>query len=437
MNNTVPNNPPSLEARVDQYLRMLPQRPDAEMHASVHEFYAEYGRLPVVTSLLEDDLYKITMQQALLHHCPGAEAEYRFVCRTQGVDLRPLIPDIELELEHLCRLRYTEAELDYLRTLRYIKPDFVHFLRLYQLHRPFVEVRAGDEQLEIRIQGPQVHVMRFEIFLMAIVNELYFRAFDTPETRAEGLRRLNDKIELIRTEIGIRSGFQLSDFGTRRRFSREWQHIVVQTLKERLPGIFAGTSNIACAKAYGVTPIGTMAHEFLQTFQAIGYRLVDSQKAAFECWNKEYDGDLGIALTDVINLEAFKRDFGLKFCKLFDGVRHDSGDPYRWADEMIRHFKSHRVDPRQKTLVFSDGLTVPKAIDLFRHVGRRARTGFGIGTNLTNDLGPKPLNIVIKVVRVNGQPVAKISDSPGKTVCEDAAYVAYLKQVFGVEEQAA
>jgi nicotinate phosphoribosyltransferase len=434
MNALSPNNPLLLKARIDQYLRMIPQRPDADMHGSVHDFYARHGRLPVVTSLLEDDLYKITMQQALLHHCPGAEAEYRFVCRTQGVDLRPLIPDIELELEHLCNLRYTESELDYLGTLRYIKPDFVHFLRLYQLHRPFVEVRAGDEQLEIRIGGPQVHVMRFEIFLMSIVNELYFRTFDTPETRAEGLRRLNDKIELIRTEIGDRRGFQLSDFGTRRRFSREWQHIVVQTLKEQLPGIFTGTSNIACAKAYGVTPIGTMAHEFLQTFQALGYRLVDSQKAAFECWNKEYDGDLGIALTDVINLEAFKRDFGLKFCKLFDGVRHDSGDPYRWADEMIRHFKSYRVDPRQKTLVFSDGLTVPKAIDLFRHVDGRARTGFGIGTNLTNDLGPEALNIVIKVMRVNGQPVAKISDAPGKTLCDDAGYVAYLKQVFGVTE---
>ncbi|BBA32172.1 nicotinate phosphoribosyltransferase [Methylocaldum marinum] len=434
MNNSNQNEILPLEAGVDRYLSMIPERPGAGLHASVHDFYSEHGRLPIVTSLMEDDLYKITMQQTLLHHCPGAEAEYRFVCRTRGVDLRPLMPDIELELEHLSRLHYTESELGYLGTLRYIKPDFVHFLRLYRLHHPFVELRAGDEQLEIRIRGPQVHVMRFEIFLMSIVNELYFRAFDTPETRAEGLRRLNDKIEFIRAEIGDRSDFRLSDFGTRRRFSREWQHIVVRTLKERLPEIFTGSSNVACARAYGVTPIGTMAHEYLQTFQALAYRLVDSQKAAFECWNREYDGDLGIALTDVINLEAFKRDFGLKFCKLFDGVRHDSGDPFHWADAMIEHFESYRVDPGQKTLVFSDGLTVPRAIALFRHVGGRARTGFGIGTNLTNDLGPDPLNIVIKVLRVNGQPVAKISDAPGKTLCDDPGYIAYLKHVFGVEE---
>lgn len=423
----------TLNTSIDHYLSMIPQRPSADMHASVHDFYDRHNRLPIVTSLLEDDLYKITMQQALLHHCPSTDAEYRFVCRTQGVDLRPLIPDIELELEHLCRLRYTEDELAYLGTLRFLKPDFIHFLRLFQLYRLFVDIRACDEQLEIVIRGPQVHVMRFEIFLMSIINELYFRKFDTPETRAEGLRRLNEKIELVQSEIGDQKGFYVSDFGTRRRFSREWQHVIVQILKERLPGIFTGSSNIACAKAYNVTPIGTMAHEFLQTFQALDYRLVDSQKAAFECWAKEYDGDLGIALTDVINLEAFKRDFSLKLCKLFDGVRHDSGDPFKWADELIQHYENHRIDPRSKTFVFSDGLTFPKAIDLFRHVNGRARTAFGIGTNLTNDLGPAALNIVIKVIRVNGQPVAKISDAPGKTLCDDPGYVAYLKQVFGVK----
>lgn len=431
-------HPPAPEQDLQQamarYLNGEQEQPCAAMAPAVHDFFARHGRLPIVTSLLEDDLYKITMQQALLHHCPGADAEYRFVCRTPNVDLRPLQSEVEQELEHLCQMRYTEAELNYLSSLRYIKKDFVHFLRLFQLHRPFVQINAGPEQLEIRIQGPQVHVMRFEIFLMAIVNELYFRRFDTPATRTEGWARLNAKIDQIVGHSHNLRGFHLSDFGTRRRFSRQWQHLVVRTLKERLPGIFTGSSNIACAMAYDITPIGTMAHEFLQTFQALSYRLIDSQKAAFECWNQEYDGDLGIALTDVINLQAFKKDFGLKFCKLFDGVRHDSGDPYHWADEMIRHFHSHRVDPQQKTLVFSDGLTVSKALDLFAHVAGRARTGFGIGTSLTNDLGPDALNIVIKVMRVNGQAVAKISDAPGKTLCEDPGYVAYLKQVFGVKE---
>ncbi|MET0332116.1 MAG: nicotinate phosphoribosyltransferase, partial [Dyella sp.] len=147
-------------------------------------------------------------------------------------------------------------------------------------------------------------------------------------------------------------------------------------------------------------------------------------------------GDLGIALSDVYGLDAFLRDFDMYFCKLFDGTRHDSGDPFDWGEKVLAHYQANRVDPRSKVLVFSDGLDIPKVMQLYQNFRGRCQLAFGVGTNLTNDVGPQPLNIVIKMVRCNGQPVAKLSDSPGKNMCEDKAYVAYLRQVFQIPEPA-
>jgi nicotinate phosphoribosyltransferase len=176
-----------------------------------------------------------------------------------------------------------------------------------------------------------------------------------------------------------------------------------------------------------------MAHEYMQACQALGPRLRDSQTFAFDKWAQEYRGDLGIALSDTYGFDAFLRDFDMYFCKLFDGTRHDSGDPFEWGERMIEHYRRNRVDPRTKTLVFSDQLSFPLAIEIARRFHGRARTAFGIGTNLTNDLGYVPINIVLKMTECNGQPVAKVSDAPGKLVSKDAGYLAYLRQVFGLE----
>jgi nicotinate phosphoribosyltransferase len=186
------------------------------------------------------------------------------------------------------------------------------------------------------------------------------------------------------------------------------------------------------AMKLGLTPLGTMAHEYLQASQALGPRLRDSQTFAFESWAKEYRGDLGIALSDVYGMSAFLRDFDMYFCKLFDGARHDSGDPFSWGERMLDHYVRNRVDPRTKTLIFSDGLTVPRTIALYQQFKGRCQLAFGIGTNLTNDLGYEPMQIVIKMVRCNGQPVAKLSDTPSKNMCEDEKYLAYLRQVFDI-----
>lgn len=390
----------------------------------------------VIDSLLETDLYKFTMWQTMLHRHPQTESEYRFVCRNDSArPLAELAQEVERELDHLCSLSFREDELAYLGGLRFIKPDFVDFLRIFRFQRRFIEVTTRGPVLEIHARGPQVHVMAFEIYVLAIVNELYFRRFDAAAALAEGRARLQAKVAQLRAfgdEPARAHPFEFFDFGVRRRYSGPWQREVVSTLKAEVPQYFKGTSNVLLARDLGLVPIGTMAHEYLQTYQALGVRLRDFQRAALEDWVQEYRGDLGTALTDVVGMDAFLADFDLYFAKLFDGLRHDSGDPVAWGEKALAHYAKLRIDPRGKRLVFSDGLDLPTAFSIYRHFADRVQLGFGIGTNLSNDVGLKPLNIVMKLVAANGQPVAKLSDTPGKTLCTDETFLAYLRQVFKV-----
>ncbi|MHC1478979.1 nicotinate phosphoribosyltransferase [Frateuria aurantia] len=390
----------------------------------------------IVSSLLDTDLYKFTMMQVVLHHYPAADVEYHFRCRTPDVDLASCIDAIQLELEHLCRLRFTADELDYLRQLRFIKSDFVDFLGLFQLNTKYVQIRPSAQragEIELVIRGPWLHTILFEVPLLAIINEVYFRHTSGHLSLDEGRERLRAKVAMLRDTPGHQP-CRIADYGTRRRYSRNWHAEVVKTLRDELGSQLAGTSNVWLARRLGLTPLGTMAHEYLQAHQALGPRLRDSQVAALETWAREYRGDLGIALSDLYGLDAFLRDFDMYFCKLFDGTRHDSGDPFEWGERMLAHYQACRVDPRGKVLVFSDGLDIPKVLALFDRFRDRCQLAFGVGTNITNDVGPQPLNIVIKMVRCNGQPVAKLSDSPGKSMCDDKAYVAYLRQVFEIPD---
>jgi len=388
----------------------------------------------IIESLLDTDLYKFTMMQVVLHQFPGAQVEYRFKCRNPGIDLTPEVDRVREEVDALCTLRFTEAELDYLRGLRFVKSDFVDFLGLFRLNAKYIRIDPAPDrpgEIDVQIRGPWLHTILFEIPVLAIINELYFRRTVPVPDLAEGRRRLKRKIASIRNDPTL-SEVRIADYGTRRRFSRLWQEEVLKTLQSGLGESLAGTSNVMFARTHGLIPLGTMAHEYLQACQALGPRLRDSQTFAFETWAREYRGDLGIALSDVYGMEAFLRDFDLYFCKLFDGARHDSGDPVWWGERLIAHYEQNRVDPRTKTLVFSDALTFDRVIELFRRFRHRTRVRFGVGTHLTNDLGHTPLQIVIKMVRCNGQPVAKLSDSPEKNMCDDAAYVAYLRQVFEI-----
>lgn len=400
---------------------------------------------PIITSLLDNDLYKFTMLQAMLHQFPQTHGVYRFRCRNNEDTLYPLADikeALEKQLDSLCELRFLEDELEYLRGLRFMRSDFVDYLELFKLKRRFITVSTDEKgRLFIDIEGPMIQAMFFEVFVLAIVNELYFSALSNASVIEEGQRRLDEKVELLHQYAVKQEKYDnntppliVADFGTRRRFSKVWQAHVVETLHNAEPKIVSGTSNVYLAKKLGMTPIGTMAHEFMQAFQALDVRLRDSQKAALEAWVHEYRGDLGIALTDVVGMDAFLRDFDLYFAKLFDGLRHDSGDPYVWGDKAIAHYKKLKIDPRTKILTFSDGLDLNKAWNLHQYFKGQIRTSFGIGTNLTNDMGITPINIVLKLVECNGQPVAKLSDSPGKTMINNDTYLAYLRQVFEVDE---
>ena len=394
----------------------------------------------IISSLLDTDLYKFTMMQVVLHQFPGAEVEYRFKCRNKA-NLAPYVNEIREEIRGLCSLRFQDAELAYLKAMRFIKSDFIDFLGIFKLNEKYVSVTAlPSGEIEVSIKGPWLHTILFEIPVLAIINEVYFRNTQKQPDLQQARARLTTKIAQLKAD-GLQA-LKIADYGTRRRFGKVWHEEVLRTLSSKLgiatTGQFAGTSNVLFAMKLGLTPLGTMAHEYLQACQALGPRLRDSQVFGFESWAKEYRGDLGIALSDVYGMSAFLRDFDMYFCKLFDGARHDSGDPFEWGERMIAHYIHNRVDPKTKTLIFSDGLTVPRTIELYQQFKGRCQLAFGIGTNLTNDLGDppahEPLQIVIKMIRCNGQPVAKLSDTPSKNMCDDEKYLAYLRQVFEIDQ---
>eukprot|EP01034_Spumella_vulgaris_P029255 gene29255-36273_t len=318
----------------------------------------------------------------------------------------PFANEIRDEIRSLCGLQFQDAELAYLRSMRFIKSDFVDFLGLFRLNEKYITITPlptgvyititplPTGEIEITIRGPWLHTILFEIPVLAIVNEVYFRNTQKVPDFPEGRRRLDAKIAALQAD-GL-GELKIADYGTRRRFSRAWHEEVLRVLVARLgtgdrrpgaptgPGQFAGTSNVLFAMKLGLTPLGTMAHEYLQACQALGPRLRDSQVFGFEMWAKEYRGDLGIALSDVYGMSAFLRDFDLYFCKLFDGARHDSGDPFAWGERLLEHYRKNRVDPLTKTLIFSDGLTIPRTIELYQQF-------LGVGEHLLLDHGAELL----------------------------------------------
>ncbi|QTA88483.1 nicotinate phosphoribosyltransferase [Desulfonema magnum] len=384
----------------------------------------------IINSLLDNDLYKLTMMQGVLHQFPWAEVEYEFKCRDEGIDFTPVAEQIQAEINHLCNLRFEKKELDYLRTLRFMKEDFIQFLRLFQLNKDFVCISTDNNKFSLKITGPWLHTILFEVPILAIVNEVYFQDIRPAPDFETGKEKLYQKINLVKESNKENLEFRFTDFGTRRRFSRVWQGQIIQILKKELPENLIGTSNVYFAMEYGLIPIGTMAHEWIMAAQALGPKLANSQKFALEHWAQEYRGDLGIALSDTMGFDAFLKDFDMYFAKLFDGCRQDSGDPLEWGDRLIEHYKKLKVDSRSKIAVFSDGLSFPRALEIDRYFKGRIIPSFGIGTNLTNDIVGDPVQIVIKMTKCQGAPVAKISDSPGKQMCKDEQYLDYLKSVF-------
>ena len=398
--------------------------------------------MPIIQSLLDTDLYKFTMLQVVLHRFPQAHGVYEFRCRNKETvyPLADIIPELEQELNALCELRLSQDELGYLRGLRFIKSDFLDYLELFQLKRRFVQI-WGDEQgrLNIRIEGPVIQAMFFEIYILAIVNELYFRRLETPAVLAEGERRLQEKVALLQQYDALQQPntppFLVFDFGTRRRYNLAWQRHVLKTFIQAAPDIVRGTSNVYLARELGITPIGTMAHEFLQAFQSLDVRLRDFQKAALDAWVHEYRGD-----------SASRSPMWwawMPFCAILTSISPScltacattAATPMCGATKPTRTTKNSKLTAAPKMLTFSDGLDLERAWDLHQYFKGRFKTSFGIGTNLTNDMGHEPLNIVLKLVECNGQSVAKLSDSPGKTLTQNNTFLAYLRQVFDVKDE--
>jgi len=384
----------------------------------------------IINSLLDTDLYKLTMMQSALHQFPTVEVEYEFRCRNEAVWTEEIVSRIRSQINAWCGLRFTPEELDYLRTIRFFKKDFVDFLKFYQPNKNHVRVYFENNELKIKVKGPWYLTILFEVPVLAIVNEVYFMDHSRSNSSLwkDGWARIDNKYD-----IAEEKGFSFADFGTRRRFSFYWQDACIQTMK-KLPN-FIGTSNVYFAKKYNLKPVGTMAHEYIMVGQGLeNVSLRNSQKAMLQSWVDEYRGDLGIALSDTLGIDAFLKDFDLYFAKLYDGLRHDSGDPYEWAKKVIKHYRKLGINPKTKTLVFSDGLTFEKAAEISNDgIAEISNVRFGIGTNLTNDFEEiTPLQIVMKITECNGNPVAKISDSPGKGMCKDNIFLIYLKETFSI-----
>ena len=396
---------------------------------------------PLITSPADTDAYKFSMAQYALHRAPSAVVEYKFVNRSP-VDLRPLRGQIQEQINALAGLAFTNAEVAHVGRHRWFTQDFLLFLKLFRFDPSSVVVSEVNGALDIRVYGPWVHRIFFEIHILAIVTELHFRATISKAEREaaynSGIAKLREEATRVKAFVahhGENKPFRLIEMGTRRRASREYQSRVLDLLLHEIPDQLFGTSNVGFSLEKGLRDVGTMAHEFLQVHQQIGPRLENAQKAALEGWVQEFRGDLGYALTDVITYDAFLRDFDLFYAKLFDGVRHDSGDPFGVAEKTIAKFQSYGIDPATRFAVFSDSLNLRKALLLCEAYEGRLRTSYGIGTSLTASIpGYKALNVVMKPLKVNGRPVAKISDAPGKSICDDPEFLHYLRTVYAVDD---
>ncbi len=383
---------------------------------------------PIVVSLLDTDLYKFNMDQVIFHKHTDLCGQYYFKCRNEGVVFTPeMVQEIKEQVDHLCTLTFQKQELDYLRSIRFIKDDYVEFLRLWHPIRDYVSVELTDRgELNIIVDGPLFSAMQFEIYLLEIVNEVYFRMkYYYEKLRKSAEEKLDKKI------VAMNDGtytFRFAEFGCRRRLSREWEDEVVRRLVSETTNCI-GTSNVYLAMKYNVTPIGTYAHEFVQMYQGIdSIPLAYTNYYAMKDWYNEYEGDNGTALTDTVTTDLFLLDFNRSMVNNYTGVRHDSGDPYEWGEKIITHYKHYGVDPRTKLLLFSDSLDFDKAQRLYDYFRDKTKVSFGIGTFVSNDTCEEALNIVIKLQYVNGRPVAKLSDTPSKAMCRDEEYLEYLKR---------
>lgn len=387
----------------------------------------------IVNSLLETDLYKFSMGQAIYHQYSDYKTTWSFKCRNTDVHFdEAMVQEIKDQIHAYCELRFTEDELDYLHKIKWLKGSYVDFLRLWRPRFEDFEITTDAEcGLAIETKGTWLNTSMYEIPTLSIVNEVYFRMnYDYGKLMKSFEKRLIAKARGVSDGTFILGNY--SEFGLRRRLSAEAQEMAVRMLSETTAAKshFVGTSNVYLAKKYNLMPVGTMAHEWIMCVGQGNHRHnpAYSNYYAMEAWVKEYGVLNGTALTDAITTDCFLRDFDLTYATLFSGVRHDSGDPFVWGDKMLEHYRKLGIDGTQKTLLFSDSLDFERADKLYRYFEGRAKVAFGIGTYISNDTEVAPLNIVMKTTACNGNDVAKISDVEGKGMCKNPEYVDYLQR---------
>lgn len=388
---------------------------------------------PIITSILDTDLYKITMMQAVWNQYPKSDVYYEFKCRNTNVSLYRIKDELIHQINSWKNLELTKKEMEYLLSLDFIKSDFVYFLKNYRIDPNLVLVEdcvnsSGDKDLKISCKGKWIDTILFEILILSTVNELFFDGIIT-DPKDDAILFLKDKVE--ENKIIDYPTFKFAEFGTRRRYSKEIQKIVLEELIRLTPNQLIGTSNVKLASVYGIKPIGTVAHEWTMAHLGLTDNISQAQGRALHVWKQEYGSRLGIALTDTFGTDAFINDFDFTLARAYDGVRHDSGDPIVFGEKIINYWNSIGIDPRRKSIVFSDGLNFPEALRIWRHFTGRTNVSFGIGTYLTNDVGTAPLNIVMKLLSCNETPCVKLSDVNGKEM-GDKSMIKSVKSCYGI-----
>jgi nicotinate phosphoribosyltransferase len=374
------------------------------------------------------------MQQGVVRLFPYARARYAFINRGKHSFPAGFAQRLQDAVNDMAALSLTKAEKNYLRvTSPYLDPVYLDFLEGYRFDPGEVNIKQESDDLQVNVEGLWYRTILWEVPLMALICELYYEEHRLERVSDEDvIQRTNDKIGKYR-DLGI----TVAEFGTRRRFSYDVHHLVMQSLRNNGDGVFIGSSNVHMAMTYNTKPIGTHAHEWFM-FHAARYGFKMANAMGLEHWVQVYRGDLGIALSDTYTTEVFFQQFDKMFSKLFDGVRHDSGDPLLFADMVIDHYKRMGIDPLSKSIIFSDGLNYDKVARIVTHCRGKIRMSFGIGTNLTNDTGPSALNIVIKMTAACPQgegwtPVVKLSDEHGKYTGNEGA-ISLAKLSLGIAD---
>jgi nicotinate phosphoribosyltransferase len=382
-----------------------------------------------ISSMLDNDTYKLSMGNLVLRQFPRLNVRYELINRGGTKFPHGFADGLRFDLQRLTHLALrTEEKKFLLKHCPYLDPAFVDFFSGYRYDPHEVDLSQEGGDLKVIIEGPWYRTIYWEVLLMSMISEQYFVSTHAEPLPEDELR----KKVLAKKEIIQDLGVAVADFGTRRRFSHDNHNKVVYLLKD----VLIGTSNLYLAMIHGLKPIGTQAHEMIMAMAALyGYRMAN--KITMEKWVETFRGDLGIALSDTYTTDVFLRSFDAKFAKLFDGVRQDSGDPIEQAEKIVNHYASLGIDPTTKAIVFSDSLNFDTVASIHEWCKDKIQDPYGIGTFLTNDVGVKPLNFVIKLTAVQGcdgswLPTVKLSDTPGKnTGCADE--VALCKRTLRIE----